>query len=828
MKNFLFVLWMSCYLPVTAQVSATTDTLWKQQFRGSEARINDLVHVRLELKPDFVSRSMAGKAWITLKPHFYPTDSLCLDAKKMVIEKVGIVSDKGDITPLKYIYKDSARLYIRLNKLYAGNEKYQVYIAYKARDNEERTDNASVEPAYKGLHFINPDGKDKEVPAQCWTHGQTEYTSYWAPVIDRPNQRATTEIALTVPAKFVSLSNGTLAGKQDNPDGTRTDRWKMEQPHAPFLFFIGAGDFKLITDKYKNIPVSYYIPTAYESTANRIFGRTPAIMEFFSEKFGMEYPWSKLSLITGHQFGAAGMENTTAVLFTDNMLKNERQLTDETADEDVIVHEIAHQWLGDLVTPESWSNLFLSEAFATYSEYLWKEHVYGKEVAEQDIYKLLSKYTEDPRNSKKALARHYYRYRESLFDAVSYNKGACVLHLLRNYVGDDAFFQAVKLYLKRYSFQSVEASDLREAFEEVTGQDLNWFWNQWFYNPGHPVLDINYSYNDVKKEVMVTVSQTQQTGSIFKLPVYIDVYTGGQKQRHKVWVDNNQATFSFPADQKPTLVNFDGDRTLVCERKENKTTAEYVFQYQYSDKQADKIDAVVYALQHTSDGDAAKFLLAVIQDDKASYRYKELILKAFKSSGVPDNFVGETEKIAAGSKHASNRALAAELLGNLRQQKYIPLFEQALKDSSYTVAGAALNALAKIDQARAIAVLPDLRKDNRGALSAAIAKVEVFTKTDADFDNMYATFTSQDLRAAYDENFNTMFNFITYMKGVKDMDHFKKAVGAVMAFRTRITPYSMELKGMIDDALLAVKTSKQEQGVKDHVKLIEKELHDSK
>ncbi len=254
--TFLFI-----SLTTYSQTADTTkEEKWKKIYRATATKINDLVHTKLDVKFDYNKSYMYGKAWITLHPHFYPTDSLNLDAKGMNINEVSLVK-VGKKVPLKYSYY-SMNLKIILDRSYKANENYTVFINYVSKPNE-RTGAGSTVHNSKGLYFINPKGEEKDKPTQIWTKGETETNSAWFPTIDKPNQKTTEEISMTVPAKYVTLSNGLLVRQKKNNDGTRTDTWKMNLPHAPYLFFMGVGDYAVIKDKYKGKEVSYYVEKEY-------------------------------------------------------------------------------------------------------------------------------------------------------------------------------------------------------------------------------------------------------------------------------------------------------------------------------------------------------------------------------------------------------------------------------------------------------------------------------------------------------------------------------------------------------------------------------------
>src|SRR5450759_595150 len=410
------------------------DTSWKNVYRGSSTRINDLAHTKLDVKFDYDKQWLYGKAWITIHPHFYPTDSLSLDAKGMEIKEIALVKGNSK-SPLQY-QSNGMVLRITLDKMYKGGENYTIYIDYISKPNEIKTKGSAVITDAKGLYFINPKGEDKNKPTQIWTQGETEANSVWFPTIDKPNQKTTEEIYMTVPAKYVTLSNGLLISQKKNADGTRTDYWKMDLPHSPYLFFMGVGDYAIIKDNYKGKEVAYYVEKEYAPYARGIFGETPAMIGFYEKILGVPFAWPKYDQIVGRDYVSGAMENTSATLHQESAYQNGRQLVDENRWEDVIAHELFHQWFGDLVTTESWSNITVNESMADYSETLWNEFRHGKDAGQDHIQQNRQTFLSDPSADQKDLVRFYYADKEDVFDQVSYPKGGAILHMLRTYVGD--------------------------------------------------------------------------------------------------------------------------------------------------------------------------------------------------------------------------------------------------------------------------------------------------------------------------------------------------------------------------------------------------------
>ena len=349
-------------------------------YQPENERIHNLVHTKLKVDLNFKKSQLNGEAWITLSPHFYESNKVILDAKSFEIIEI-----KVDNSNVSYNYSND-KITIDLGKYFTRDENYTVYIKYIAKPEEVKQKGSAVITEAKGLYFIDPLDKDPNKPTQVWTQGETEASSCWFPTIDSPNQKTTQEIYITVPEKYVSLSNGTLISQTTNLNETRTDYWQMKQPHAPYLFFLGVGDFSIVKDTWNGKEVNYYVEKEYESVAKDIFGNTPEMITFFSNITGVPYPWDKYSQIVVRDYVSGAMENTTAVVHGEAAQQKKGQLIDNNEWEGTIAHELFHHWFGDLVTAESWSNLTVNESFATYGVYLWYEYKYGKDKAAAHMY----------------------------------------------------------------------------------------------------------------------------------------------------------------------------------------------------------------------------------------------------------------------------------------------------------------------------------------------------------------------------------------------------------------------------------------------------------
>lgn len=822
--QLLLALFIVGLTPLSAQESQP-DSSWMNEYRATAEKVNDLIHTKLEANFLIPQSQMIGKVWITLQPHFYPTDSLKLDAKAMEIKEVSIVNGATKQN-LKYDY-DGLVLNIRLNKMYKGGEKYTIYIHYIAKPNEYKAKGSAAITGAKGLYFINPEGKEKNKPTQFWTQGETEGTSVWCPTIDRPNQKSTQDFYLTVPAKWVTLSNGKLVSSKPNANGTKTDNWKMDLPHAPYLFFVGAGDFAVIKEMWKTKELSYYVDKEYATVAKKIFGETPRMMSFFSNITGVEYPWVKYGQMVAHDYVSGAMENTTATLHQESAQQNARELVDGNAWESVIAHELFHHWFGDLVTAESWSNLTVNESFANYSEYLWYEHRYGKDKADEHHLQDMQGYFSSG-SQKKHLVRFYYPDKEEMFDAVSYNKGGRILHMLRNFLGDAAFFKGLNNYLTTNKFKAAEAHQLRLAFEEVSGKDLNWFFNQWYFGAGHPALDIQYSYQEAEQRVMMVVKQTQQE-KIFTLPVAVDVYHGSKKQRHSIWITKATDTFYFAASSKPDLVNFDGDKVLLCTKKENKTIDEYIHQYTYAGKYLDRKEAIDYVTRNQKDAKAVAFMQLAVNDKFEGLRALAIERANLKNHNISNALLTTIENAAEKDAYRTVRAKAIDVLGNLKNQKYKSLFSQAIADSSYTVSGSALAALAKIDEAAATEQAMQLIKTElKGKVLESVLNMIIKTGDVNYFDMIADAYNKLGLTQA---KFQLTSPFADLISKINETSKVKLGVDLIVEFRDAIPAqfglgpvFDGMLKGIIHKKEEALKTASNATTIQEQIDYIKSKL----
>ncbi len=718
----------------TVSVTASrTSNFERPVYNPSATRTNDLLHTKLDVSFDWANQYLNGKAVLELKPVFHPTNQVRLDAKGFDIHKVALIGIAGQV-PLQYKYENNKDLYITLDRTYKANEVYRLYIVYTAKPNELPVGGSEAITSDKGLYFINPLGTEKGKPQQIWTQGETESSSCWFPTIDRPNERCTQEIFITVEDRFKTLSNGNLVNSVENSDGTRTDYWKMDLPHAPYLFAMVVGEFAVVSEEWNNKLLQYFVEPKYEKDAKAIYKNTPEMLTFFSEKLGVSYPWPKYSQAVVRDYVSGAMENTTAVIFGDFVQMTTRELIDNSdLNEGIVAHEMMHHWFGDLVTCESWANLALNESFANYSEYLWFEHKYGRDAADYIRKNEIDGYMNQAiiGGDKHPLIYYGYADKEDMFDAHSYNKGGTILHMLRNYVGDDAFFASLKKYLEDNKYQAAEVHNLRLAFEKVTGEDLNWFFNQWFFTAGHPDLNVTKTYDEATRTLKVTVKQTQnyKESTVFILPFAIDVYTSasGKPQRTNVIMTEQEQTFSIYTGSAPVWVGVDAERVILGKRKYKQSKEELVNQFRLSKRYQNRYEALK-ELRYSQDKnpDVQRLFRDALKDPFWSIR--EQAIDAINIDPNDQLLINKLIELAQKDPRSQVRRAAMERIGGLEDAQYLEVAKNAVdKEQSYIVISAALQAIYRTSPALGTEYAERLKKEDNVSILLGIAAI--FEKT---------------------------------------------------------------------------------------------------
>ena len=528
---------------------------------------------------------------------------------------------------------------------------------------------------------------------------------------------------MTVDNQYKTLSNGLLVASRKNADGSRTDTWRQSLAAAPYLTMMAVGDFAVVSDTWHGKAVDYYVEPKYKNTAKAVFGNTPEMLEFYSKRLGLDFPWEKYAQIAVRDYVSGAMENTTATVHGNTIQATSRELIDTQYEgaESTIAHELFHHWFGDYVTCESWSNLTLNEGFADYSQYLWAEHKYGADAAALVQQQELALYIEEAESKREPLIRYHYQNREDMFDRHSYQKGGRVLHMLRKYVGDDAFFAALTNYLTTNKYTSVEISKLRIAFEQTTGEDLQWFFDQWFLQRGHPELKVSHSY--FNGQVLLRVQQTQDTlfQPVYRLPVTITVWQKDKPTDHRITITKADQTFSFLAADKPTMVKFDSEAQLLGQIDEERTQDELVFQFYHARNYLQKYEVLDLVQNKTTDFTVSGLLRNALNDN--FYAVRRTALDHLRGYRGPNASAvrAEIQRLATADPSSAVRAQAVTTLAAFPAENYAATYQTALRDSSYAVEAAAVNALAKSPAVNAKAQIAALDNTANSALLVALA-----------------------------------------------------------------------------------------------------------
>lgn len=704
----------------------------RMEYNPSETRVIDLIHTKLDVSFEWENQYLNGEAVLDIQPYFHPVYKVDLDAKSFDIHAVTLNDSRLDTLDFEY---NGEILSITLDKEYTRADTFSLFIDYTAKPEEREAGGSAAIMSDKGLYFINPNNTENK-PQQIWTQGETEASSCWFPTVDAPNERMTQELSITVRNEFKTLSNGNLDFSTENGDGTRTDYWSQRDPHAPYLVMMAVGDFAVVNDSWRDsLNVDYYVEKEFEDHAMAIFGETPEMIEFYSNLLDYDYPWEKYAQVVVRDYVSGAMENTTAVIHGEFLHRTKQQLID-AHNEDIIAHELFHHWFGDLVTCESWANLPLNESFATYGEYLWNEHKHGSFYADEKLAADLSNYlSEFSRGKAVDLVRFNYDDKEDMFDAHSYQKGGRILHMLRKYLGDEAFFASLSKYLKDNAYTAVEMHNFRLACEEVSGEDLNWFFNQWFFDKGHPDLHITYSYNDSLNVQSVTIEQRQDTEEfpVYKLPMKVDLYTKQGVRRQTIVLDSIKKTFDFKISQKPLLVNVDAEKMLLATKTDDKPLDQYFYQLENAPLYIDKLEAFnVLKNRVLADSLAAEAVFSLFNHDFEGLRVRSVGTTLKLKKFIGDRLETRLIELAKTDKNSEVRATALQALAeNYHSESYENLYIQKLKeDSSLMVMSEALSQLAEINPSRALKEARALEKLKDPTILVSISAIYANVGTD--------------------------------------------------------------------------------------------------
>jgi aminopeptidase N len=618
----------------------------------------DVQHYRIKVSFDWKEKSVTGETTITLKPFPNDLSEVEFDAGQMDIQAVKLAQG----TPLKFRYVNNQKLIITLDKKYSANSKLAITINYVARPVNSQA-----------LAFISPTDTDKTRPYQIWSQGEAQTNHYWFPCYDAPNDKATSEVIATVEDKFQVISNGKLVSVQANPlKKTKTFHWLMNQPFSSYLISIIVGEYAEVKDRFKNTPVSSFVYKNQVQEARASLGKLPQMVAYFSKKIGYDYPYPKYAQIMVRDFPGA-MENITATTMSDTAVHDKRAHLDLSSD-DLIAHELSHSWFGNLLTCRDWSELWLNESFATFMEGVWIEYDKGKDDYLYKMYGNQQGYFQAWNGGlRRPIVTNLYSDPDALFDAYAYPRGGAVVNMLRFVLGEEMFWKAIRHYVKKHQWQNVETQQLVVAIEDVTGQNLQWFFDQWLYKMGHPVFEITSMYDEKAKTIKLNVKQTQKpdvqrkwfaSPAFFTMPVDVAITTASGEKVHRVFINKSEQTLSFAVDGKPLIINFDKGNYLIKEMKFNRSD-----------------DELAYQLLH--DSDVMGRTLAAIE---LKARKSEAMTKALAQAATKDKFYGV-------------RLEATQALAEIKTDAAKAALLEVLKDSNSQVRRVAIKGLGDFNDA---------------------------------------------------------------------------------------------------------------------------------
>lgn len=662
------------------------------------SRSFDVLHYALVVSFDEAAETVTGSATIRLTPLAVRLDSVVLDAVDMDVRSVALGGRRKAL-----FHNRTPELTVNLDRAYAPGETLSVTVEYSCR------------PA-KGLYFIRDDSSGNR-HAQIWTQGEDMDNRYWFPCYDYPNDKATSEVTATVREDFTLLSNGRLVSEtRDRPGKTRTFHWRQAKPHSAYLIMIAAGRYAVVQERYGRLPLSYYVYPADTAKVRQTFGGTADMMRFFEDYTGVPYPWEKFAQVIIDDFMWGGMENTSVVTLNTATVVDARGALDFPS-EGVVAHELAHQWWGDMVTCRDWTHLWLNEGFATYAECLYSEAVRGEDEFQyamiQSSYQI--------RNSDRIAGRKPIVSHES-FPTNLYSRGAWVLHMLRDILGDDLFRRGMRAYLARYAYACAETNEFRLALEDATGQNLDWFFDQWVTGAGLPKLTVTKEWDEESKELTVHLTQKQPADSltgVFRFPVRMEFTTRGGKTARRYWVNAREEVFRVPLDGPPLMVIADKGYWLLKEIDFPKSAEEYLYQLVHAEDVADRITAARSLGENEGDAGVIDGLAAAAAGDRF-WGVRQAALAALGE--MKGDTMWTIMARALGDPSPRVRATAAEKITTCGNPSTPGLLDSlARNDSSYVVAATCMRELVAIDSVRGFLLACDMigRPSYRNQLQTA-------------------------------------------------------------------------------------------------------------
>jgi aminopeptidase N len=424
----------------------------------------------------------------------------------------------------------------------------------------------SGQQARAGLYFVGPSADYPDREPMAWTQCQDEDAHLFMPCVDHPRVRHPWTVHLEGPAGMTLLSNGRRVA-ESTADARSRAEFEQAEPMPAYLFTAVVARLDRVEAVDQPVSVTYWTPPGTGAACARGLGRTPEMIRWLSGLLEFPYPWPRYDQVVVWDFTFGGMENVACSTLTDLVLTDDRTGEHWPAD-GLVVHELAHQWFGDLVTCSDWSQAWLNEGWATFVEQLWWEHDRGAEEATYYAWQHLQDYLdEDASKYRRALTDNRFKEPVDVFDRHLYEKGALVLRTLRTRLGDAAFFDGVRAYLRAHAHRSVHSHDFRAALEETSGVSLGDFFDTWVHGAGHPVLDVEV--NEDAGLLTLAVSQRQSgegTAEVFRFPLNVEIgYADGTRASFDLPIAERSRTWALPVDRAVAVVRVDPGLRILAD-----------------------------------------------------------------------------------------------------------------------------------------------------------------------------------------------------------------------------------------------------------------------
>jgi len=698
MKTISIFIFLFIFLQFT--IAQKVD-VYKRPVQAERSRDFDAIHYKVTLNVDLEKKMLSGENQITLAPLNDNFEKCVLDASYLVVDNV--ISSDGKNLPFEQ--KDD-QVFISFPKQYKHGETIILTVKYK------------LNKQTPGLNFIEATATNPlMVSSDCFPNKARQ----WIPCYDYPNDKVTTEMIVTVDKKYKVLSNGRLVSvKENDPQGTVTYHWSQELPHSTYLINLSIADYAVIKDSLGSLPINYWVYKGLEADAKTTFRKTPYMINFYNKLYNYDYPWAKYDQVITSYMGG-GAEATSATILGEGIVMDTIAEKDFSR-EGVIAHEIAHQWWGDLTTLRSWEHTWLNESFGTYSDYLYTRFDKGEDAGAFDLNGKKNAYLNEAHNRyMRPIVFNRYSDPNDNFDSHTYPKGACMLHLLRYILGDDTFFRTLSTFLHENEFKPVSTQDLMKTVKLVSGKNMDWFFEQYIFSPGHPVFEVTKSWNESAKKLKITILQKQDSVPgvpIYTIPVNFGFSFPDKKIVKEVWLKNKVETFEFDFASEPLLVRFDEGNYLLKELTFKKTLKELVYQAENDDMMG-RLTAVNELLSFSADKSAGAVWTKLATGDPFWAVRKAALENIGKNPGEKSV---DLFKACLTDKNSKVRVSAMKLLGDLKDPKLITLYEKTFRtENSYAVQAESLRSIGKCGSKKQLTFLKEAeaKKSYRNIVSKA-------------------------------------------------------------------------------------------------------------